>query len=159
MTRGISEEEKRAAREAERARREEERRLLSMQKTNFAYQERQHAAEAILDKEQEIFKLEMNSRFFKKEDLTLEREIIEIRAKAEEHIYKLRNEPNILEKDREERIKKENELTEKAIDLARERNRLKKEFNEGDIFTGMENKMAEYINNMRPQVEDRKRVV
>ena len=153
VTRGISEEEKRAAREAERAKREEERRLLSMQKTNFAYQERQHAAEAILDKEQEIFKLEMNSRFFKKEDLTLEREIIEIRAKAEEHIYKLRNEPNILEKDREERIKKENELTEKAIELARERNRLKKEFNEGDIFTGMENKMAEYINNMRTQVE------
>lgn len=150
---GVDRDAESARREAERLRREEERRLLSMQKTNFAYQERQYAVEKALEKEQEIFKLEMNSRFYKKEDLTLEREIIEIRAKGAENIHKLENEVNILASDREARIKKENELTEKSIELAKERNRLTKEFKEGDVFVGMENKMVEYMNTMRTQVE------
>ena len=153
VTPGIDRDAERIRRENQRLLDEKMRELASMAKTNQAYEERQHAVETTLAKEQEIFKLEMNSRFFRKEDLTLEREIIEIRAKGAENIYKLEQETNLTNVDRAERIQKENELTEKAIELARERNRLKKEFNEGDIFTGMENKMAEYINNMRTQVE------
>jgi len=153
VTPGIDKDAEKRKRDEQRAFEEKMRELASMQKTNQAYEERQHAVETTLEKEQEIFKLEMNSRFFRKEDLTLEREIIEIRAKGAENIYKLEQETNLTNVDRAERIQKENELTEKAIELAKERNRLKKEFNEGDIFTGMENKMAEYINNMRTQVE------
>lgn len=153
VTPGIDRDAERIRRENQRLLDEKMRELASMAKTNQAYEERQHAVETTLEKEQEIFKLEMNSRFFRKEDLTLEREIIEIRAKGAENIYKLEQETNLTNVDRAERIQKENELTEKSIELAKERNRLKKEFNEGDVFTGMENKMAEYINNQRTQVE------
>lgn len=128
-------------------------RLALEQKTNMAYEERQNMVDRTLEKEQDIFKLEMNSRFYKKEDLSLEREIIEIKAKQADNLEKIRNEANLSDSDRQERLKKENELAEKAIELARERNRLTKEFKEGDIFTGMENKMAEYMNSMRTQVE------
>lgn len=153
VTPGIDRDAERTRRENQRLLDEKMRELASMAKTNQAYEERQHAVETTLEKEQEIFKLEMNSRFFRKEDLTLEREIIEIRAKGAENIYKLEQETNLTNVDRAERIQKENQLIEKAIELARERNRLTKEFKEGDIFMGMENKMAEYINNQRTQVE------
>lgn len=153
VTPGVDRDAERTRRENQRLLDEKMRELASMAKTNQAYEERQHAVETTLEKEQEIFKLEMNSRFFRKEDLTLEREIIEIRAKGAENIYKLEQETNLTNVDRAERIQKENQLIEKAIELARERNRLTKEFKEGDIFMGMENKMAEYINNQRTQVE------
>jgi len=153
VTPGIDKDAERARRENQRAFDEKMRELASMQKTNKAYEERQHAVETTLDKEQEIFKLEMNSRFFKKEDLTLEREIIEIRAKGAENIYKLEQEINLTKGDKADRIQKENELTEKAIELAKERNRLTKEFKDGDILVGVENKMVEYMNTMKTQVE------
>ena len=153
VTPGIDHDAEKTRREQQRIFDEKMRELASMAKTNQAYEERQHAVETTLEKEQEIFKLEMNSRFLKKEDMTLERELIEIRAKGAENIYKLEQETNLTKGDRAERIKKENELTEKAIELAKERNRLTKEFKDGGILMGMENKMVEYMNNMRTQVE------
>jgi lambda family phage tail tape measure protein len=150
---GIDQEAERIRRENQRILDEKMRELASMQKTNLGYEERQHAAEVTLEKEQEIFKLEMNSRFYKKEDLTLEREIIDIRAKAAENIYKLEQETNLTKGDKADRISKENELMAKSIELAKERNRLTKEYKEGDIFVGIENKMTEYMNNMKTQIE------
>lgn len=153
VTPGIDKDAEKRKRDEQRAFEEKMRELASMQKTNQAYEERQHAVETTLQKEQEIFKLEMNSRMYRKEDLSLEREIIEIRARQAENIYKLEQEINLTKGDREARMQKENELAEKAIELAKERNRLTKEAQEGDLYKGMENKMYEYINSMRTQIE------
>lgn len=150
---GIDPEAERRRRENQRAFDEKMREFALFQKNNQMYEDRQNLAESILQKEQEIFKVNLQSKYNRQEDNALAIDLIKIEAQRRENIQKLENDATLFSVDRIERIKKENELAEKAVELARERNRLTKEAREGDLFQGFQNKMMEYSTTIKTQLE------
>lgn len=153
VTPGIDRDAERQRRENQRAFDEKMREMAMFQKNNQMYEERQHLAETTLKKEQDIFKINLLAKYNRQEDNALATELVRIEAQRSENIYKLQQDMNLFAADREERIQKENELAEKAIELAKERNRLSKEAREGDMLKGAKDKMFEYVNSMKTQME------
>ena len=153
VTPGIDKDAERMRRERQRVFDEKMREMAMFQKNNQMYEERQHLVETTLQKEQDIFKINLQAKYNRQEDNALATELVKIEAQRSENIYKLQQDMSLFASDREERIKKENELAEKAIELAKERNRLTKEAREGDLLKGAKDKMVEYVNSMKTQLE------
>lgn len=122
-------------------------------KTNQAIQERQTLDALTLSREQKMFELEQQSRFMRREDYQLAVDTAKIRADQEDNIRRIMQETNIREDDRLERIKQENELAARAIELAQERNRVQKEMLQGDYMKGFETRTREFFTNMQTQVQ------
>ena len=153
ITPGIDKDAERMRRERQRVFDEKMREMAMFQKNNQMYEERQHLVETTLQKEQDIFKINLQAKYNRQEDNALATELVKIEAQRSENIYKLQQDMSLFASDREERIKKENELAEKAIELAKERNRLSKEAREGDLLKGAKDKMVEYVNSIKTQLE------
>ena len=153
VTPGVDPEAERRRRENQRAFEEKMKEFALFQKNNQMYEDRQNLAASILQKEQEIFKINLQAKYNRQEDNALAVELVKIEAQRRDNIQKLENDASLFSGDRLERIQKENELAEKAIELARERNRLVKESREGDILKGATDKMYEYVNSMKTQME------
>lgn len=153
VTPGIDRDAERLRRENQRAFDEKMREMGLFQKNNQMYEERQHIAEATLQKEQDIFKINLQAKYNRQEDNALAIELVKIEAQRKDNIYKLQQDSNLFEVDRLERIQKENDLAEKSVELAKERNRLTKEAREGDMLKGAKDKMFEYVNSMKTQME------
>lgn len=114
-------------------------------KTNQQIKERQTLEDLSLDRQRTIFNYEQQTRFLREKDKQLTIDVLNIRANQEDKIRAIRQETNILEADREERIERENQLAEKAIDLARERNRVLREMQEGDQNKGVLKRAEEFF--------------
>lgn len=150
---GINPEEERQKRENQRALDQLMHEYAMRQKNNRMYEERQHLVETTLKKEQDIFEINLQAKYNRQEDNALAAELVKIEAQRSENIYKLQKDLDLFESDRLERIAKENELAEKAVELAKERNRLTKEAREGDYLKGAKDKMYEYVNSIKTQME------
>jgi len=81
----------------------------------------------------------------REKDKQLASDVFNIRAQQEDKIRAIQLETNLLEADREERIERENQLAEKAIELARERNRVMREMQEGDQAKGFGKRAEEFF--------------
>ena len=153
VTPGVDPEAERRRRENQRAFEEKMKEFALFQKNNQMYEDRQNLAASVLQKEQEIFKINLQAKYNRQEDNALAVELIKIEAQRRDNIQKLENDSSLFATDRLDRIQKENELAEKAIELAKERNRLTKEAREGDMLKGATDKMYEYVNSMKTQME------
>jgi lambda family phage tail tape measure protein len=114
-------------------------------KTNEQLAERQTLESLSLDRQRTIFNYEQQTRLLREKDKQLAIDIFNIRAQQEDKIRAIQQETNLLEADREERIKAQNQLAEKAIELARERNRVMREMQEGDATKGFGKRAEEFF--------------
>jgi lambda family phage tail tape measure protein len=114
-------------------------------KTNQQLAERQTLESLSLDRQRTIFNYEQQTRLLREKDKQLALDILNIRAQEEDKIRAIQQETNLLEADREERIKAQNQLAEKAIELARERNRVMREMQEGDQIKGFGKRAEEFF--------------
>jgi lambda family phage tail tape measure protein len=114
-------------------------------KTNQQLAERQTLEALSLDRQQTILNYEQQTRLLREKDKQLALDIFNIRSQQEDKIRAIQQETNLLEADREERIKAQNQLAEKAIELARERNRVMREMQEGDQAKGFGKRAEEFF--------------
>jgi lambda family phage tail tape measure protein len=142
-------EAKRIAAEAEREAtrlRENELKISELRtKTNQQLTERQTLESLSLDRQKTIFNYEQQTQLLREKDKQLALDIFNIRAQQEDKIRVIQQETNLLEADRAERIKAENQLAEKAIELAKERNRVMREMQEGDEAKGFGKRAEEFF--------------
>lgn len=122
--------------------------------TNQQIKERQNLEELSLDRQQAILIYEQQTRLVREKDKQLALDVFNIRAQQEDKIRNIRLETNILEADRKERIENENRLAEKAIELAKERNRVMRELQEGDERKGFGKRMEEFFAFAPTQMEN-----
>ena len=114
-------------------------------KTNEQLAERQTLESLSLDRQRTMLNYEQQTRLLREKDKQLAIDIFNIRAQQEDKIRAIQQETNLLEADREDRIKAQNALAEKAIDLARERNRVMREMQEGDTGKGFGKRAEEFF--------------
>lgn len=114
-------------------------------KTNEQLAERQTLESLSLDRQKTIFNYEQQTRLLREKDKQLALDIFNIRAQQDDKIRAIQQETNLLEADREERIKNQNQLAEKAIELAQERNRVMREMQEGDEVKGFGKRAEEFF--------------
>jgi lambda family phage tail tape measure protein len=114
-------------------------------KTNQQIKERQTLESLSLDRQRTILNYENETRLVREKDKQLALDIFNIRSQQEDKIRAIQQESNLLEADREERINRENQLAEKAIELAKERNRIMREMQEGDQAKGFTKRMEEFF--------------
>jgi phage-related minor tail protein len=88
---------------------------------------------------------EQQTRLLREKDKQLALDIFNIRAQQEDKIRAIQQETNLLEADREQRIQNQNQLAEKAIELAKERNRVMREMQEGDETKGFGKRAEEFF--------------
>jgi len=113
--------------------------------TNQQIKERQTLESLSLDRQRTILEYEQQTRLLREKDKQLLLDVLSIRANQEDKIRAIQQETNLLEADREERIERENQLAEKAIELAKERNRVMRELQEGDASKGFGKRMEEFF--------------
>jgi lambda family phage tail tape measure protein len=114
-------------------------------KTNQQIKERQTLESLSLDRQKTMFEYEQETRLLREKDKQLFIDVFNIRANQEDKIRAIQQESNLLEADREERIERENQLAAKAIELARERNRVMREMQEGDEQKGALKRAEEFF--------------
>jgi lambda family phage tail tape measure protein len=114
-------------------------------KTNEQIKERQTLESLSIDRQRTILDYEQQTRLMREKDKQLALDIFNIRAQQEDKIRAIQQETNLLEADREERIKNQNQLAEKAIELAKERNRVMREMQEGDVAKGFGKRAEEFF--------------
>jgi len=123
-------------------------------KTNEQIKERQTLESLSLDRQRTVLDYEQQTILLREKDKRLTLDVLSIRANQEDRIRAIRQESNLLEADREERIKRENDLAEKAIELARERNRVMREMQEGDEAKGFNKRLEEFFAFAPTQMEN-----
>jgi lambda family phage tail tape measure protein len=114
-------------------------------KTNQQLVERQTLEDLSIDRQRTIFNYEQQTRLLRDKDKQLALDIFNIRAQQEDKIRAIQQETNLLEADRLERIQSQNQLAEKAIELAKERNRVMREMQEGDLSKGFGKRAEEFF--------------
>jgi lambda family phage tail tape measure protein len=122
--------------------------------TNQQIKERQTLESLSLDRQRTILEYEQQTRLLREKDKQLLLDVLGIRANQEDKIRAIQQETNLLEADREERIERENQLAEKAIELAKERNRVMREMQEGDERKGFGKRMEEFFAFAPTQMEN-----
>jgi lambda family phage tail tape measure protein len=122
--------------------------------TNQQIKERQTLESLSLDRQRTILEYEQQTRLLREKDKQLLLDVLSIRANQEDKIRAIQQETNLLEADREERIERENQLAEKAIELAKERNRVMRELQEGDERKGFGKRMEEFFAFAPTQMEN-----
>ena len=123
-------------------------------KTNEQLKERQTLESLSLDRQRSILDYEQQTRLLREKDKQFLLDVFNIRAQNEDKIRAIQQETNLLEADREERIANQNALAEKAIELAKERNRVMRELQEGDERKGFGKRMEEFFAFAPTQMEN-----
>lgn len=144
--------------EEESRQREENNRLMAEQETMYqkglaAQMERVRTADKQLDREKEMLELAFKGRNMRGEDLQFQQELLEIEYKRRDNIEKIKNDEKLDQEGREYGMRRENELAEKAIELARRRLELTRSVREGDLSDGFFNAMERAARNASTEFE------
>ena len=126
-------------------------------KGNAVVAERQRLMGVALDNEKEIMLLEMNASNMRQEDYSLELEKIQIKQKLKYELEQLDMRQDLTQKDRIAAEERQNELAQKAIELAEQRNRLTKQKREGTFGEGVEKGMGKFIRDLPTELENGQR--
>ena len=138
--------------------REESRRLLAEQQTEFllgnkAVRERQNFAEQEVERAKENLELIHAGRNLRGEDLQLAQELQQIEWRRIDARKEINADDKLTREGREAALLRENELAEKAIELARQRNELAKQVREGTMAEGFFDAMAMAARNATTEFE------
>lgn len=131
---------------------EENNRLLAEQDTmyqkgNASMMERQRIAGVQIDRDKEMLELVFKGRNMRGEDLQLAQELMEIEWKKKDAIEAINANQTLDQAARAAALERENALTEKAIELAKQRNALTKKAREGTVAEGFFQAMEEAARN------------
>ena len=142
---------------------EEIKRLLSEQDTQFklgdqSQRTRQNLAEQEINRAQEMLQLVHAGRNMRGEDLQLLQEIKEIEWKRLDARKAINEDDKLSREGREAALLRENELAEKAIELAKQRNELAKQVREGTLTEGFFNSMDTMMRNASTRFEQGQQV-
>ena len=137
---------------------EETRRLLAEQNTEFqlgdkAQRTRQNLAEQEINRAQEMLELVYAGRKMRGEDVQLAQEIKEIEWRRLDARKAINEDDKLTREGREAALLRENELAEKAVELARKRNDLSKQVREGTLSEGFFDAMASAARNASTEFE------
>jgi lambda family phage tail tape measure protein len=138
--------------------REESNLLLAEQQTMLqlgdqAQRTRQNFAEQEITRAQEMLELVHAGRKMRGEDLQLAQEIKEIEWRRLDARKAINEDDKLSREGREAALLRENELAEKALDLARQRNALAKQVREGTTSEGFFDAMASAARNAATEFE------
>lgn len=123
-----------------------------LDKNNLSEYDRQTIASKTLDRQQSLFDLETRGAYMKKDDLQLERELLEINYRKIDQLAAIAK-MELSPADRANAIQRENDNAEKSIALARERYAITKGQKEGGFFQGMERGASDFFRNMPTDLE------
>lgn len=138
--------------------REESNRLLAEQQTIFqkgdaAQRERQSLAATEADRAKEMLELVYQGRNMRGEDLQLAQELKEIEWKRLDVLKAINKDDTLTREGREAALLRENELAEKSVELAKQRNQLAKQTREGTLSEGFFNAMDTAARNATTEFE------
>lgn len=101
-------------------------------------------ADKELDRQKEMLQLTFKGRNMRMEDLQYQQELLEIEYKRKDNREKIMQDTNLDAKTKEYVLRRENELAEKANELARTRLELTRQTREGSLTEGFYNAMDAY---------------
>jgi len=138
--------------------REESARLLAEQNTELqlgdkAQRTRQSLAEQEINRAREMLDLVHAGRNMRGEDLQLAQEIKDIEWRRVDARKAINADDKLSREGREQALQRENELAERALDLAMQRNQLAKQVREGSLSEGFFNAMANAAQNASTEFE------
>lgn len=123
------------------------------QRGNLAMYERQRFAALEVDRNKEMLELVFKGRNMRAEDLQLAQELKEVEWKRQDAIRAITADQTLDRQAREDALKRENQLAEKAIDLAKRRNELTKQTRQGTLSEGFFKAMADAFRNASTEFE------
>lgn len=123
--------------------------VSEMQRLNLANRQ--------LDRQQEIFNLSLRGQNMRSEDLQLSQDLLQIEYKRLDNIEAINKNESLTRERREESLQRENELAEKAIELAKQRNMATRATREGTFGEGMEKGMSKFFRDLPTDLENGQR--
>ena len=120
---------------------------------NVALREKQELEYIALNRAQQMFVLEQESRYIKTEDYELAKEMLEIQFKHEDAIKAINADTRLIGNDRELALLNEIKYQEKLIEYAKQKNQILKDQKEGGFMEGFEDKMNRFGKNMKTAFE------
>lgn len=123
------------------------------QRGNLAMYERQRLAALEVDRNKEMLELVFQGRNMRGEDLQLAQELKEVEWKRQDALRAITADQTLDAQGRADALKRENELAEKAIDLAKKRNELTKQTRQGTLSEGFFKAMADAARNASTEFE------
>ena len=122
-------------------------------KGRAAQMEKQRMQGQELERSQELFKLEQAGIDLRAEDLLLQKDLLEITNKHKDAIEAINSNKSLDIEARAKALDNENNLMQKAIDLANERNQVVKDARLGSYEEGWAKSMTKYFDNMPTELE------
>ena len=120
---------------------------------NVALREKQDLEYIALNRAQQMFVLEQESRYIKTEDYELAKEMLEIQFKHEDAIKAINADTRLIGNDKELALLNEIKYQEKLIEYAKQKNQILKDQKEGGFMEGFEDKMNRFGKNMKTAFE------
>jgi len=120
---------------------------------NVALREKQELEYTALNRAQQMFVLEQESRYIKTEDYELAKEMLEIKFKHEDAIKAINADDRLTADAKKLALANEVQYQEKLIEYAKQKNQILKEQKEGGFMEGFEDKMNRFGKNMKTAFE------
>lgn len=120
---------------------------------NVALRAKQELEYTALNRAQQMFVLEQESRYIKTEDYELAKEMLEIKFKHEDAIKAINNDDRLTADAKKLALLNEIQYQEKLIEYAKQKNQILKEQKEGGFMEGFEDKMNRFGKNMKTAFE------
>jgi hypothetical protein len=113
----------------------------------------QEVANKQLDRQQEMFDLSIRGQNMRSEDLTLAQDLLQIEYKRKDNIEAITRNETLTREAREAALIKENDLAQKGISLALQRNAATRGTREGTFGEGMEKGMNKFFRDLPTELE------
>lgn len=120
---------------------------------NVALREKQELEYIALNRAQQMFVLEQESRYIKTEDYELAKEMLEIKFKHEDAIKTINADDRLTADAKKLALLNEIKYQEKLIEYAKQKNQILKDQKEGGFMEGFEDKMNRFGKNMKTAFE------
>jgi len=120
---------------------------------NVALRQKQELEYTALNRAQQMFVLEQESRYIKTEDYELAKEMLEIQFKHEDAIKAINADTRLIGNDKKLALLNEIQYQEKLIEYAKQKNQILKDQKEGGFMEGFEDKMNRFGKNLETSFE------
>ncbi|CAB4146848.1 Bacteriophage lambda, GpH, tail tape measure, C-terminal [uncultured Caudovirales phage] len=114
----------------------------------------QEVANKQLDRQQEMFDLSIRGQNMRSEDLTLAQDLLQIEYKRKDNIEAITRNETLTREAREAALIKENDLAQKGISLALQRNAATRATRDGTFGEGMEKGMSKFFRDLPTELEN-----
>jgi lambda family phage tail tape measure protein len=114
---------------------------------------RQDLANQQLDRQKEMFDLSLRGQNMRSEDITLAQDLLQIEYRRLDNIVAINKNETLTREKREESLQRENDLAQKSIELAKQRNAATRGTREGTFGEGMEKGMSKFFRDLPTELE------